>query len=112
MKMSFISKLCFLSCILFSLGLSFQLGTSAAADISIGLLDGRTVKTGSSNINILGTTTAVTDNNNETYFALPAELSNSKIEDTLVYTFENPVDINSYKLHILNYDNGPVSVYF
>ncbi|KLU55178.1 hypothetical protein EL84_24235 [Paenibacillus sp. VT-400] len=86
---------------------------NAASDTNIkGLLDGKLVKTGSSEINVFGSTMAVTDNDTETYFALPTERSDLKVADTLVYTFETPVNINSYKLHILNYDGGPVAIYF
>ncbi|WP_244898187.1 fibronectin type III domain-containing protein [Paenibacillus xylanexedens] len=110
---SFVSKLGFLlGAMLILTGLVFQLNASAEDASSIGLLDGKPVKTGSSNINLFGSTTAITDNNIETYFALPTERSDLKVADTLVYTFETPVNINSYKFHILNYDGGPVSIYF
>ncbi len=87
-------------------------GATKAAEQPVGLLDAVTINIGSNQNNQLGTTTAVTDNNESTYFSMVTEISNSTIKDCLFYNFSTPVDINAYKLYISNYTGGQVSIYF
>ncbi|WP_233476016.1 hypothetical protein [Paenibacillus sonchi] len=84
-----------------------------AAESPVGLLDGVALSTSTSITNIKGSTPAVTDNNESTYFTLITERSDSSLVDTLVYSFSSPVTINAYKMLIPNYDNkAPVSIVF
>ncbi|WP_063779806.1 PT domain-containing protein [Paenibacillus sp. FSL P4-0081] len=87
-------------------------GATKAAEQPVGLLDGLVINIGSNQNNKLGTTTAVTDNNESTYFSMVPEISNSTIKDCLFYNFSTPVDINAYKLYLSNYTGGQVSIFF
>ncbi|WP_025706468.1 hypothetical protein [Paenibacillus graminis] len=83
-----------------------------AAESPVGLLDGVAISTSTSITNIKGSTAAVTDNNESTYFTLITERSDSTVVDTLVYTFNSPLTISAYKMLIPNYNNAPVSIVF
>ncbi|WP_244444741.1 hypothetical protein [Paenibacillus camerounensis] len=91
-------------CILFFI---LMPGATKAAEQPVGLLDGVKMLTGTSVTNELGSTLKVTDNDVSTVFSLPYERSGN-VEDTIFYNFPKAVTINAYKMHITNYDNGPV----
>ncbi|MFD3257413.1 hypothetical protein ACE3MQ_02250 [Paenibacillus lentus] len=71
----------------------------------ISYLSGETVKTGSSSTNYLGTTTAVTDGDDQTWHNIKAGVSNLTIPDYLIFEFETPVSINAIKIFIKDYKN-------
>ncbi|GAA0373066.1 hypothetical protein [Paenibacillus motobuensis] len=71
----------------------------------ISYLSGKTIKTGSSSTNYLGSTTAVTDGDYQTWHNIKAGVSNTAIPDYLIYEFETPVSINAFKIFIKDYDN-------
>ncbi|WP_246061828.1 cohesin domain-containing protein [Paenibacillus oralis] len=83
-----------------------------AKDDPVGLLNGKTIKTGSRIDNILGSTTLVTDDNESTYFNLVHERSDASVKDMLIYQFASPTVISAYKMQILNYNNGPIYMLF
>ncbi|GGG00842.1 hypothetical protein GCM10010912_52100 [Paenibacillus albidus] len=87
-------------------------GATKAAEQPVGLLDGVTMLTGSSISNILGNTTKVTDNDNTTVFDMVTQRSDSSVVDVLAYVFQNAQTVNSYKVHVTNYDAGPVYIKF
>ncbi|MEC0169936.1 hypothetical protein [Paenibacillus graminis] len=82
-----------------------------AAESPVGLLDGQTIAIGSNTTNQLGNTNVITDNNDQTYFPWIYERSDSNKSDTIFYTFSNPVNINSYKMKITNYNKEKIFIF-
>ncbi|WP_235441355.1 hypothetical protein [Paenibacillus sp. IHB B 3415] len=79
---------------------------------TVGLLTGKTIKTASNRDGSIGTTTVVTDGKADTYFDLKAQVSNSAVTDYLIYEFATPVDINAFKVQIINFKNENLAFEF
>lgn len=90
----------------------FQLSPLVNAEEQyVPLLENKPIKVGTNQNNILESTTLMTDNDESTYFSF-AYVQESTARDTIIYDFDEPVDISAYKMLILNYNNGPISMVF
>lgn len=96
--------------------LSFQLSPLSplvkAEEQYVALLDGKPIKAGTNQNNILESTTLMTDNDESTFLSFAYVQDSATARDTLIYDFDKPTDISAYKMQILNYNDGPISMVF
>lgn len=76
------------------------------------LLQGKIVQPGNNQNSTLESTTFVTDNNADTYYAVKPEVASGTISDFLIYNFETPQTINAFRLQIKDYTNQPIGIGF
>lgn len=102
--------------VLLLLCLSFQLTSESpivkAEDQYVSLLGGKTIKAGTNENNILESTSLMTDNDESTFFSFAYVQDSATARDTLIFDFDKPTEISAYKLQILNYNDGPISIVF
>ncbi|MFC4302498.1 cohesin domain-containing protein [Cohnella boryungensis] len=98
---------------IFSLSLLFALfiPASSVSAYTGGLTNGKLWNIGSDSNSVSSTTPLVTDNDELTYYSLPASSQSQSINDTLWISFDHPVDITSYKIKAES-TTSPTQVYF